>query len=480
MDSIDSMIDVSPDVHFVNSMRNRNLGWEKALAELIDNALDHKANQIKILANNKIVTVIDDGAGVKDLAATVTSGKHVPSDSTELGMFGVGLKDAWHWAGHRMEVETVRDGRKGLLVADSREMIRLGDWKVQSPSYSECGEPSGTKITLHLATTEPRRNSPSRQAYENLAWIFTPALLDGKQIIVPDNRMTKPLKAIALPTFSEVVEDIFTVSGREVYIKIGIVADTCRMVKGPFWIQYGHRNIARKPIGCGNYSADRMGGIIRLKKGDWNLSANKDDLTDYKDELGDAILERIEHLLKKSESFSQELANNELLSELESELNEAIVKAKKTEKEKRPGESTSNGAITSIGTGRKRRTAKVSDPNEDGSVDSIAESTDGKPSRKKRGIYLVFGEFDTPDTLGEYDDFSRRITLNKEHPFVEHLRRNKDMKGALHAIAFSLICHWAVSNQGKQKLLFESEDFGLCFGKVLASLDIKEDEDAKA
>lgn len=478
MSETQHMLDVSPDVHFVNSMRNRNLGWEKALAELIDNALDHKANQIKILANNKTVTVIDDGAGVKDLAATVTSGKHVPSDSTELGMFGVGLKDAWHWAGHRMEVETVRDGRKGLLIADSREMIRLGDWKVQSPVYTECNEPSGTKITLHLATTEPRRNSPSRQAYENLAWIFTPALIDGKQIIVPDNRLTKPLKAVLLPTFSEVVEDIFSVSGREVYIKIGIVSDSSRMVKGPFWIQYGHRNIARKPIGCGNYSADRMGGIIRLKKGDWNLSANKDDLTDYKDELGDAIFERIEHLLKKSESFSQELANSELQNELESELNDAILRAKKTEKEKRPGEHSSTGAITSIGTGRKRKTAKVSDPNEEGSVEGLVDG-DGK-GKRRRGIYLVFGEFDTPDTLGEYDDFSRRITLNKEHPFVDHLRRNKDLKGALHAIAFSLICHWAVTNQGKQRLLFESEDFGLCFGKVLASLEIKEDEDAKA
>lgn len=474
----DGMIDVSPHVHFVNSMRNRNLGWEKALAELIDNAIDHKANQVKILANNKTVVVVDDGAGVKDLAATVTSGKHIPSDSTELGMFGVGLKDAWHWAGHRMEVETVRDGRKGVLVADSRDMIRLGDWKVPSPTYCECNDATGTKITLHLATTEPRRNSPSRQAYEGLAWIFTPALADGKQIIIPDGRATRPLKAVSLPTFTEVVEDIFTVSGREVYIKIGIVADGSRMVKGPFWIQYGHRNIAKTPMGTGGYCADRIGGVIRLKKGDWNLSANKDDLTDYKDELNAAIFERIEHLLKKSDSLSEELANSALQSELESELNEALTKTRKTEREKRPGESTTSGAVNSIGTGRRRRKAKVSDPNESGSVEGVGlVSGTGK---KKKGIYLAFGEFDDASTLGEYDDLGSKITLNKEHPFVEHLRKNKEMKEALHAVAFSLICHWAVTNKGNQRLLFESEDFGLVFGKVLANLDIKEPEDAKA
>lgn len=472
----DGMIDVSPDVHFVNSMRNRNLGWEKALAELIDNAFDHKANQVKILSTNKTVIVVDDGAGVKDLAATVTSGRHIPSESTELGMFGVGLKDAWHWAGHRMEVETVRDGKKGVLIADSRDMIRLGDWKVPSPTYCECSDPTGTRITLHLAATEPRRNAPSRQAYEGLAWIFTPALADGKQIIIPDGRATRPLKAVALPTFSDVVEDIFTVCGREVYIKMGIVAESSRMVKGPFWVQYGHRNILKTDIGTRNYSADRMGGVIRLKKGDWNLSANKDDLTDYKEELNNAIFERIEGLLQKSESLSEEIANSALQSELESELNEALVKTRKNEKEKRKeGETTTPGTIIPVGTGRKRRRAKVSDPNEPGSVDGQEI-----PGKRKRGIYLAFAEFDDPSTLGEYSDLGTKVTLNKEHPFVEHLRKNKEMKEALHAVAFSLICHWAVTNKGNQRLLFESEDFGLVFGKVLANLDIKESEDAKA
>lgn len=475
---VDGMIDVSPDVHYVKSMRNRNLGWEKALAELIDNSLDHKANQIKIVTSSKTVLIIDDGAGVKDLVATVKSGKHIPSDSTELGMFGVGLKDAWHWAGHRMEVETVRDGRRGFLVADSRDMLHLGVWRVPQPVYSETSDPSGTRITLHLATSEPRRNLPSRQAYESLAWIFTPALADGKQIIVPDQRQTRPLKAVPLPTFSEVVEDCFSVCGKEVYIKIGIVADGSRMQRGPFWIQYGHRNIMKKPLGCGSYSADRMGGVIKLKKGDWNLSANKDDLTDYKDELGDAIFERIEHLLKKSESLSEEIANSELQNELESEINQALTKTRKNEKEKRPGPSTTSGSVGPLGRGRKRRKAKVSNPNEDGSVDGL-EEVPGK-EKKRRGIHLAFSEFDDIETLGEYDDLSRRVTLNKEHPFVERLRKSKDLKEALHAVAFSLICHWAVSNAGDQKLLFESEDFGLCYGKVLANLEVKESEDARA
>jgi len=473
------MIDVSPDVHFVNSMRARNLGWEKALAELIDNAFDAKANQVKITSQARTVCVIDDGKGVRDLASTVTSGRHIPSDSTELGMFGVGLKDAWHWAGHCMEVETVFGGRRGRLVADSREMIKLGDWKVAAPVFEDCGDPSGTRITLHLSNSAPRRNAPSDLVYQNLAWIFTPALMDGRQIMVPSGKKIKPLKSIALPDFIEVVEDTFSVDGKDVYIKIGIVADGQKMQRGPFWIQYGHRNIMRKPIGCGHYSADRIGGVIRLAKGDWILSANKDDLTDYKEELAAGIFSRIEWMLIKAEHLSEEMASDELRNELESELNEAIVQAKKTEREKRPGVVGSKGPINSVSTGKRRRKATVSNPLEDGSVDGIGPTDASGSARRKRGIHLAFGEMED-GTLGEYDDLSNRVTLNKLHPFVERARSMKEMKVALHAIAFSLICHWAVSNVGNQKLLFESEDFGICYGRVLASLKPEELDDVKA
>ena len=156
------MLDISPEVNWLHSARPRNIGWEKALAELIDNAFDARANQVRITSVARTIVVSDDGSGVRDLSATVRSGRHVPTDSTELGMFGVGLKDAWHWAGHRMEVDTVHAGVRGVLIADSREMLKSSRWEIDDPVYTEChGAPTGTSITLHLANTAPRRNAPS-------------------------------------------------------------------------------------------------------------------------------------------------------------------------------------------------------------------------------------------------------------------------------------------------------------------------------
>jgi hypothetical protein len=465
------MLDVSPHVHFLNSMRSRNLGWEKALAEIVDNAFDAGANRVKIASRNRLVEITDDGKGVSDLSATVASGKHNPSESTELGMFGVGLKDAWHWAGTRMEVRTVHNGNLGVLVADSSEIIKSGRWAIPAPTYSPSTEASGTTIRLHLANTAPKRNAPAENHFKKLAWMFSPALQEGKQILVPSGKFLIPLKAIVLPPFIDFVEESFTVEGKHVEIRIGIVSESAPACNGmPIWVQYGHRNITKTNLGCGSYTTDRIRGIVKLKKGksdeSWQLTANKDDLTDFKDELNEAIGIRIRWMLEKAEQLMQDVANDMIKSELETQINEAIAKAKKQEKERRPGErGQSIGAIARIGTGKKRRRATVSDPNEEGSVEKQGE---GK-TRLKRGICIAFGTYETQDTVGEYDSLSSRVTLNKTHPFIAEAKQRKNHT-ALHAIAFGLICNWQVTHAGDQKLMFSSDCFEECYGRVLAAL----------
>ena len=453
------MLDVSPDIHMLRSARHRNIGWGKALAELIDNAFDAKANQVKIESQSRVVRVIDDGKGVKDLAATVCQGKHIGSDDTQLGMYGVGLKDAWHWAGERMRVDTVHAGRRGTLVADSREMLAHGKWEIPSPVYTESSEPTGTTIELHLANSAPRRNAPSTRVFEELAWVFTPALRNGKRITQQEDFGEQSLKYVSLPDMVDVVDEIFEIHGKQVRLRAGIVVDGQTMAKGPFWIQYGHRNIAHNAIGCGSYSADRIGGIIELKKGDWHFTANKDDLADFKDELANQIYERIECLLKKADNLSEELANDQLHSELESQINNSLGSAQKTERERRPGKAGKKGGIRSVGTGRKRRKATRSDRNKTGSVEP----------RRKRGVYLAFSELDKA-TVGQFDDLSNRMTLNSKHPTVKRARELKD-RAQLHMLALGLIANWAVMNYGQQRLLFESDDFGTAWGQVLASMN---------
>src|SRR5690606_33562734 len=126
----------------------------------------------------------------------------------------------------------------------------------------------------------------------------------------------------------------FLIDGKEVRINIGITVEGVAPQSGsPIWLQYGHRNIAKTTLGCGGYTTDRIRGVVILKRGlqadgGWKLAANKDDLTDYKEELNDEIEDRIRWILEKAEQLAQDVENEQLATELESHLNEAISNAK--------------------------------------------------------------------------------------------------------------------------------------------------------
>lgn len=458
-------LNISPEVDSIRSERNRNLGWEKALAELIDNSFDAKANQVRITCKGRIVEVLDDGHGVKDLSATVTRGKHRAGEYTSLGMYGVGLKDAWHWAGHRLEVETVHGHQRGILIADSQEMMRNKTWDIEPPLYSPADCDPYTKITLHLSQAEPRRSLPTSPAIDQLRWIFTPALLTGKQII-HISKVPSPLVPYELPSFSSTQSDTFHIEGREVKIRIGIVESGQRMLKGPIWLQYGHRNIKPCSLGCKGYSTDHIGGIVTLGKG-WNLSSNKDDLTDYSAELNDEIFMRIEYLLKDAEQLTLDVENAQLQSELEAQFNEAMRAASKTIKEKRPGQTHQAGTVEPRAIGKKRRKAKVADPTKDGSVDTVLDGVGS--GKRKTGTHIAFGDLED-DILGAYDILSNRVTLNRNHPFILDSRAAKNIT-ALNVIAFSLVCHLGVTTfDARQKSFWPTGDFSREFGRVLTGL----------
>ena len=92
------------------------------------------------------------------------------------------------------------------------------------------------------------------------------------------------------------MNETFEVSGKSVSLSIGILAPGETIFKGPFWIQFGHRNIVGTSIGVKEFSESHMAGIVTLREG-WKLTKNKDDFDDLKDELADAIHARIRPLL---------------------------------------------------------------------------------------------------------------------------------------------------------------------------------------
>jgi hypothetical protein len=475
---IHEKINAAPTTGWLRSRRHKNIGWARSLAEMIDNALDANATQIRISIDNRTVTISDDGHGIRDLAAVVTPGAHDAGEFTVIGMYGVGLKDAWHWIGTKMTVDTVHDGTRGTIEADTEKMERERSWLIDPPEYRQSTDAPRTSISIRLHDKDPKRGLPSQSHLDQLAWMFTPALLASKQILFRDarKRAASPLKPFQLPIFERAHDSEFEVNGKHVRLTAGIVPEGQRMKHGPMWIQYGHRNIlGATAIGCKGYSTERIGGVVALGKG-WKLSDHKDDLTDHKDELDDAIYDRISGLLEEAEKLAQDIENDRLEFELNDLLNEAWNKARKMEKERRRSSQGGSGPIDSITTGRKRRKAAVHDDKDEGSVEVIGSERGGKA--KRLGIRMVFESFDSDETIGAVDAYGKRIRLNRDHPFVQEARKTQNLP-ALHAMALGVAANHACNvGQGGQRFLsFDAEEFNETLGILLYAMKYGEAEE---
>lgn len=458
------MVRIPARSHVLYSMSNQALPWWKALAELVDNSFDANALRVIIDISGRILTVSDDGKGAADILALFTLGEHKRQSSTRLGVYGIGAKDAWLSCSDVMTVETVRNGIKTCLTVDYNHLIE-NDWNTQEdPVSQQTNEPSGTKIVLPLRAG---RQQPSKDALNDLAFAFTPALHQGKQILVQKNGKRQALQPHLMPVREDVVTEEFEIDGKHVTIDIGILPDGVSF-RGPLWLIYEHRIVERTSLGIGKqYTARRIAGSITLGKG-WKLTKNKDNISEDDARLEDEISRRIEHIVKKAELLADDIESIKFRHELEEMLNGSIGGATKREKRKK---GTKTGSIGPVGTGRQRRRASnVS--NKPGSV----MSDDGANGKRKTGFVLDFREEDSP-AIGFFDSRACRVTLNLNHPFVES-NRNKN-HFALVVVAASLIADDQVRHDGSGRplLRFSFDDFSTALGGIVSS--IKEPDSAK-
>lgn len=451
---------ITPDPHYWDSKEAENIGWHDALAEMIDNAFDAGAMQIEIELRGKRLSVKDDGNGVKSIADLLTLGAHRRQKTTSLGMYGVGLKDAWMYFSPRIGVVTHHAGVLTEYEFDRTEMKTVdGAWVAPDPvSIPDTTGERGTMI--YFDPIRQSRTRPKEETFNRLGWTFMPALESGKQILFLSPKR-KPIKACQLPATTERVETEFSIDGKSVKLTVGIMAEGS---KNPapdpgLWHCYGHRVIRASTMGFGNYSAAKMCGVIQLGEG-WKLTPHKNDYAEYCEQLDAKIYESIEPLLSKASRLIEDIASTKLRSEIEASLNAAIADAKS--REKRDGKKNESGTVLPAHTGRKREKAANVDITKPGSVRDC-----GLP-RKRRGVQIDWCQIG-PDRIGQFDDSANKVLLNTDNAFIAYAKESGN-EDVLRTVAIGLVCHCHCMFQHKSPLMFDKHDFTAAWGVVMASI----------
>lgn len=431
----------------LESLRAQPLNWHMALSELCDNSFDAGAArvEIKFYTDNKkkIVRIKDDGAGCDNVERMLTLGEHYRMETTKLGRFGVGLKEAACWLWGELHVETVCKGIKRMAYVDWERLKHQDSWNVPDPTDwpAENGE-VGTELSIRSYT----RGMPDHKALLNeLSYTFAPALWAGKQIVLKFPRKSYTCAGWKLPDMEDIIQDRFEIAGKRVRLQAGIVAIGAVNSRQGFSICHGHRIIVNSGFGSKDMSVARICGIIELDSA-WRLSKNKTEIVDDNNaELQQAIFDRCRHILEKAAQQTKLLRNSALEQRVTESLR-ALLLSQKKEKAKRASPANPTGAVKPTGKGGRHKRAAHTQPGE------------RFLSKCDIGSMRMEWESRTDNSIGRIDIPGHAIYLNDTHKRLQRHRETEN-DDALVDICMALLSYEAVESD-QRAILPGLRDYG--------------------
>lgn len=446
--------------HFLYSIREQSsFTWRSMVCELIDNSFDADADCVRLSwPGGKVFEISDDGAGAGNILNLLTLGGRCDHQSNNVGKYGVGAKQALIWLWGVSEIYSTTIGGECQSVVVDWDSVARGE--VPYPSIESIAKEravAGSHGT-RLKCLSIRSNPKMETLLPALANTYTPGLELGKKIVTKTSRGAwEGLKPRRWPKTDDEIVDTIQAAGREVTIKMGIVQKgEANPYNHGFSFERTYRVIKESTLGANGFSVSRIAARISLSS-EWSLSTNKDDFTEFQDELAEAIYDRCHELMKKA---SEQAISHED-SQFNRELSEVIAKSKSKKQREKRGKGTQSGSIEPKRTGRQRRNAAES-TDENGSVDGFGKN------RKKNGFDVETYE-DESSTFGYYDPDGNRVRLNIANTWLKEKYRNR-IQDALIPVIYGIIAEHAIRcDSGKNPLLKEQIDGQFCdqWGKMV-------------
>src|ERR1700675_2986278 len=123
---------ITPHVDYLRSLRGVRADYIKLICEAVDNSLDAGSTNISISIAGDNIAFKDNGRGVERerIGALFTIGEHAGMSTTQLGRYGIGIKEQAISAGTVFDVDsTSKDGRFKITV-NWANIVKSGKWEI--------------------------------------------------------------------------------------------------------------------------------------------------------------------------------------------------------------------------------------------------------------------------------------------------------------------------------------------------------------
>lgn len=429
-------------------MSNQKLNWPEVIGELIDNGWDARADRITVrFGPGRVVEVADNGEGCDDIIKMLSLGVHyVPQGQkrNRIGRWGVGLKDAATWLWGTTEIYSrsgnqVIQGSINWPLYSKQHERKLKFSKSEADSTDFCG-------TILVFKNIDKQFPRDFDVFLNeLQYLFSPALQQGKQIIIGHSGRKHICSAWKLPPFDgPAVEETFSVNGRSVTLKAGVVAEGHPNERKGYSIFYLDRIIKNTTVWAnGDQSLARFCATIELDD-KWVLSKNKTDIKETMlDELEPEVYRRCELLIARARKQSENLKNSLFDKEVQNLL-QTNLEAKKSDGEKEKREKgNKTGTVIPKHTDIKRKPKKK------------------QPGDKLSRIAAINFDWESANNklIGRADIEKSKcmVWLNENHSYLQYLRESENAE-AIAAMCWVIIAESCQQMDGSQFRLIARGD----------------------
>lgn len=350
-----------PDTSVIHYMRKQNFTWAVILKELIDHSIDASASCIQLALRRSEIRITDDGRGCPDLLRMIRLGGRADHDETQIGQYGVGLKDTAIWGANRLGIPSICAGMQRTVQVNWDVIMRHGLWRLETPITDlPTQAPSGTTITLS-DLRHPR--PPLQRLVDEFGRTYLPWLRAGGTILLTSERHPpEKVEAFELPTLLEQQTEVIPLEDKSATVTLGMVPPTMTLKDRGLLFLYGPRVIMEaRRLGLTPDAVAELFGWIAFSRG-WTLEKNKQGFLDDLTPLGDAIASRFATLIAHASHHHV----SKPLADIRKAVNDRFKQLKLAHgprrKAVRNGPHEKEGTVEPTGTGSPHKRAKNVQP----------------------------------------------------------------------------------------------------------------------